>query len=177
MEPCRVILIGMMGSGKTTIGRLLAEATGWEYVDNDELVQRHHGATAREILARHGRERMRAAEASALALGLGLPAPVIIGAAAGTVLDEGNRDGLRAGGTVVWLYAAPEILAGRAPGGDHRPFVDADGLEWMRRTATDRKPLYTEVASLAVDTGTGSPNDAVRTIQEHLAARGCWPDR
>ena len=173
MEPCRVILIGMMGSGKTTIGRLLTEATGWEYVDNDELVQRHHGATAREILAEHGRERMREAEATALALGLGLPPPVILGVAAGTVLDEGNRERLRAGGTVVWLRATPEILAARARGAAHRPFVETDAVEWMRRTAKEREPLYTEVASLAVDTGTGTPDEAVHRIREHLEAHGC----
>ena len=173
MEPCRVILIGMMGSGKTTIGRLLADAKGWEYVDNDELVQRHHGATARQILAEHGRERMREAEASALALGLGLPPPVIIGVAAGTVLDEANRERLRAGGTVVWLRAAPEILAARARGAPHRPFVETDALEWMRRTAKEREPLYTEVASLVVDTDTGAPDEAVGRICEHLEAHGC----
>src|ERR687896_164630 len=60
--PCRVILVGMMGSGKSTIGRLLADGTGWPYVDNDELVARLHGATSRQLLATVGEERMRLAE-------------------------------------------------------------------------------------------------------------------
>ena len=65
--PCRVLLIGMMGSGKSTIGRLLSDATGWPYIDNDELVRQTHGATARQILAERGEARMRAAESDALA--------------------------------------------------------------------------------------------------------------
>src|SRR5918994_3597217 len=106
MDACRVILIGMMGSGKSTIGRLLAEVTGWPYVDNDELVQRAHGATPRQLLAERGEGAMRFAESSALALGLDVPEPAIIGAAAGTILDVRDRDRMRDGGIVVWLTAA-----------------------------------------------------------------------
>ncbi len=95
MNACRVILVGMMGSGKSTIGRLLSEATGWPYVDNDELVLRSHGATPRELLSEQGEAVMREAESSALALGLEVPAPAIIGVAAGTILDPANRDRLR----------------------------------------------------------------------------------
>src|SRR3989337_187365 len=93
---CRVFLIGMMGSGKTTIGRLLAEATSWPDVDNDELVRRGNGRTSREILAAEGEPMLRQAEASALALGVELPPPVIVGVAAGTILDAANRERLAA---------------------------------------------------------------------------------
>ena len=70
--PCLVLLVGMMGSGKSTIGRLVADATGWPYVDNDELVLRTHGATPRTLLAGHGEAVMRRAESEALASGVDL---------------------------------------------------------------------------------------------------------
>jgi len=158
----------MMGSGKTTVGRLLSRATGWPYVDNDELVRRATGATARELLATHGEPRMREAEAEALRLGLTLPAPVIVGAAAGTVLDASNRAELVARATVVWLHAPVETLVARARDAEHRPFVDGAAMDWMRAAAAEREPLYRAVADVSVDTGHGSPADAARVIRAHL---------
>ena len=80
----------MMGSGKSTIGRLLSEATGWPYIDNDELVRRSRGATARQILAERGEDRLRDAESDALMLGIETPPPAVVGVAAGTILDPAN---------------------------------------------------------------------------------------
>lgn|SRR5688572_10524777 len=172
--PCRVTLIGMMGSGKTTIGQLLSGATGWPYVDNDALVQRHHGQTSREILASEGEEKLRAAEGAALLLGLDLPPPVILGVAAGTILDPANRRALEAGGVVVWLRAGTEALVGRAMDAAHRPFVDDAGKAWMADAVAEREPLYASIADLVVDTDVGPPADAVRLIRGHLASvRAC----
>lgn len=165
--PCRVVLVGMMGSGKSTIGRLLAEATGWPYVDNDELVFRSHGATPRELLAERGEAAMRAAESDALALGLDVPEPAIIGAAAGTILDPANRDRLRTGGIVTWLRADADTLATRAMGAEHRPWIDSGGGSWMRDTTAERDPLYASVADITIDTA-GSPEVAAAELHERL---------
>ena len=167
---CRVFLVGMMGSGKTTIGRLLAEETAWPYVDNDELVRRGHGRSSREILAAEGEPMLRQAEASALALGRELPPPVIVGVAAGTILDATNRSRLSGGGIVVWLRAGASALAGRAMDAAHRPFVDADGAAWLADAVRDREPLYESVADLTVDTDSASPERTVDTILGHLAS-------
>lgn len=155
----------MMGSGKTTIGRLLSQEIGWPYVDNDELVQRRFGRTAREILAAEGEATLREAEASALALGLALPGPVIIGVAAGTILHQPSRRDLRAGGFVVWLRASAATLVARAMDAEHRPFVDTAGAAWIAAVVTEREPLYASVADLIVDTDIATPADVVRTIR------------
>ena len=158
----------MMGSGKTTIGRLLADATGWPYVDNDELLRRSTGTTARELLASGGEDRLRRAEADALLLGLELPPPVIVGVAAGTVLDASNRKRMKADATVVWLHAPLAVLAERAGNGAHRPFLDQAGTGWMADAVAEREPLYREVADVTVDTGVGLPEHAVASIRTAL---------
>lgn len=169
---CRVILVGMMGSGKTTIGRVLSEATGWPYVDNDELVRRHAGMTAREVLAQDGQDRLREVESAALALGLELLPPVIVGVAAGTVLNAANRRAMDDGGIVVWLRASAETLIRRAGGAAHRPFIDRGGAAWMEETAADREPLYAQIADVTVDTGALTPEESMAVIRSQLARGG-----
>jgi shikimate kinase len=159
----------MMGSGKSTIGRLLSEATGWPYVDNDELVRRAHGVTARELLARDGTEAMRDAEAEALALGTRIEPPAIVGVAAGVVLDADGRDALERAGLVIWLRAGAETLAARASGADHRPWLEADSVGWMRRALEEREPLYASVADHVLDTESGTPEASVEGLQAWLA--------
>jgi shikimate kinase len=168
--PCRVLLVGMMGSGKSTIGRLLADATGWPYVDNDELVLRAHGATPRTLLAERGEAAMRGAESDALASGVAVPAPAIVGVAAGVILDADNRETLRNGGIVVWLRAGAEGLAARAAGAEHRPWLDADPRAWMTAALLEREPLYASVADHVVDTDTAPPEETAAGLAELLLA-------
>lgn len=174
--PCRIVLIGMMGSGKSTVGRLLADATGWPYLDNDELVRRAQGATARQIAARDGEEDLRAAESHALAIGLEADEPCVVGVAAGTVLDEADRRRMRDAAIVVWLDADPATLARRAAGSTHRPWLDGDAEGWMRDTLDERLPLYRSVADIQVDTGSVSPEASVdamlNALDERSACRG-----
>jgi shikimate kinase len=169
-RPCRILLVGMMGSGKSTVGRLLATRSGWPYVDNDDLVRRVAGTTAREVLARHGEDRMRTAEAEALRLGLETPTPSIIGIAAGTILDPAHRERLSRNGIVAWLQADPAVLAERAVGGSHRPWLDGDAEAWMRETGAERNPLYRSIADLTVDTGASSAEEVARDLHRRLAA-------
>ena len=168
--PCRVALVGMMGSGKSTIGRLLSEATGWPHADNDELVQRAHGMTARELLADGDEDAMRRAESAALAAGLALPPPAIIGVAAGVVLDSGDRERLREGAIVVWLRAAAAVLQSRAMGGEHRPWLDMDGHAWIQDAAAEREPLYASIADFVLDADGGPATEVTDTLRRWLLA-------
>ena len=177
MAECRVLLVGLMGSGKTTVGRELAAQTGWPYVDNDTLVEQAAGQTARAILATAGETALRLAEADALRAALDVPPPCICGIAAGTVLQPGNRRALIDSGIVVWLTADPATLAERARGAAHRPWLDDDAERWMRETAAEREPLYREVAKLIVSTEDRRPDEVATAIREQLAdlaACGPW---
>ncbi len=166
-----MVLIGMMGSGKTTVGRLLAERTGWTYHDNDSLFQAATSETARSILARSGVSELRSAEADALRRGLEMAEPCFIGAAAGTIMDAELRAAIAEKAIVVWLAVSPEELARRAVGADHRPWLDADAVGWMRETLAFRWPLFESVADLVVDADRDSPEQAVDEILAWLAER------
>lgn len=162
----------MMGSGKSSVGRALAARTGWPFLDNDQLVEQATGRTARALLAQEGEDALRAAESAALRAGLESDAPAIIGVAAGVVLDPTDRARLDRDGMVVWLRAAPEVLAARAVGGDHRPWLEADPVGWFRTAIAEREPLYAEVADVEIDTGTTSPAQAADLIMDALDAEG-----
>ncbi|HET9444488.1 MAG TPA: shikimate kinase, partial [Acidimicrobiales bacterium] len=100
-----VLLVGMMGSGKTTVGRRLARELGWDYLDSDEQVCRRTGRTVREIFEADGEAAFRAEEKRALAEAAGAGRPTVISVAGGAVLDPDNRRILSEAGTVVWLDA------------------------------------------------------------------------
>lgn len=168
--PCRVLLTGMMGSGKSTIGRLLSGASGWPYLDNDELVRQSHGATTRQILAERGEADMREAESEALARGIRTPAPAVIGVAAGTILEPSNRDRLRAGGIVVWLRVDAAAIEARAIGADHRPWLDTGGASWIRDTVAERDPLYASIADIVIETGATPPDDSAAELLAWLGS-------
>ena len=166
----RVLLLGMMGSGKSSVGRALAERTGWPFIDNDALVERATGRTARELLAQRGEAAMWEAESAALRTGLTIPAPAIVATAAGTIMRPKDRAGIGAGGFVVWLHADPDMLAARAAGAEHRPWLDEDPVGWFRATIEERRPLYRAVADLEIDTGTTRPAVAAERVIERLSA-------
>lgn len=170
----------MMGSGKTTVGRLLSDRTGWPLHDNDELVLRLFDATPRQILASGGETKLRAAESEALAMGLEAPAPSIVGAAAGTILDESNRRQLRDAGIVVWLRAGPATVEKRAMGAEHRPWLETGGESWIRDAVAERNPLYASVADVAVAADGRSARKVAMEILAHLrgfeACRGRLPE-
>ena len=169
-RPTRVLLLGMMGSGKSSVGRALAERTGWPFVDNDALVERATGLTARELLRDRGEDAMREAESEALRAGLGIPAPAIVATAAGTILRPEDRDRIDDGGLVVWLHAPAAVLAERAAGATHRPWLDDDPVAWFTQTIEERAPLYRAVADLEIDTGATDPDDAAERVVERLSA-------
>lgn len=170
--PTRILLLGMMGSGKSSVGRALSQLTGWPFVDNDALVERATGLTARTLLRDRGESALREAESNALSAGLRIPAPAIVAIAAGTIMRPEDRDRIDEGGLVVWLRAPAEVLAARAAGSTHRPWLDDDPVAWFRRTTAERGPLYRAVADLEIDTGSTELAAAAERVLERLSGRG-----
>ena len=113
----RILLVGMMGAGKTTTGQLLADALGWRYRDSDADVEADTGLTVPELFARDGEAAFRRAEATVLARACADPLPSVVSVAGGAVLSAENRRLIAASGIVVWLRARPETLAARVGDG------------------------------------------------------------
>jgi shikimate kinase len=160
----------MMGSGKTTVGRRVAARLGRPLRDSDAEVEARTGRTVREIFETDGEAAFRTEEALALAEALADPEPAVVAAAGGVVLDPGNRERLRATGTVVWLDARPEFLARRVSTGGHRPLLGDDPLAALRRLDTERRPLYAEVADAVVPVEGRSVDDVVAGVLTALGA-------
>ncbi|MBW3558109.1 MAG: shikimate kinase [Actinobacteria bacterium] len=162
----RILLVGMMGSGKTTIGRMLAERLGWDYLDSDEQVCRNTGRSVREIFETDGEAAFRAEEKRALHQAVSGDQPAVVAVAGGAVLDEENRATLAQGGTVIWLDAPPEVLAGRVrAGSDHRPLLGDDAAAALERLDRERRPLYQELADVVVDAASKPANVVDRILR------------
>ena len=173
MTARHIVLVGLMGSGKTTVGRLLAERLGRPFVDSDEMIEEREGRTVREIWLTDGEPAYRKLEAAALRAALAADVPSVIAAAGGVVLADANRAALDgADTTVLWLVAHPDVLLPRATRGTHRPLLDSDPEATLREMATAREHLYREVADVEVAVGSRSAREIADEIVEHVARGG-----
>lgn len=159
-----LVLVGMMASGKTSVGRRVARALGRDFLDSDDQVEARTGRTVREIFESDGEAAFRVLEAEALAAALDRAEPVVVAAAGGVVLNPENRRLLRRAGTVVWLHADPSLLAGRVGSSDHRPLLGDDPAGVLARMERDREALYREVADHVLDVGERSPDEAAEAV-------------
>ncbi|MEU3854738.1 shikimate kinase [Streptomyces sp. NPDC029554] len=164
-----VVLVGPMGVGKSTVGRLLAERLGVSYRDTDDDIVAAQGRTIAEIFAGEGEDAFRAIEARAVARALAGHGGVLA-LGGGAVLDAGTR-ALLAGLPVVFLDVdAGEAVRriGRDPG---RPLLAGDPRRRWRALAEARRSLYTQVARAVVDTTGRAPAGVVEAVLAALAPR------
>ncbi len=150
-ELSSIVLVGMMGAGKSAVGRRLAGRLGWDLLDSDRQVEEMTGRTVPEIWRSDGEAAFRRLESQVLADALASTTPRVIAAAGGVVLDDGNRRLLSRHRPVVWLRAPVEVLITRVRKGEGRPLLAGDPAAAMRRLDAERRSLYEEVADLAVD--------------------------
>ncbi len=161
----RIFLVGLMGSGKSTIGRRLSRRIGWPYLDNDQLIRDATGRSAPELEADRGVDALHAAETVAFQRSLTLDPPVIVGVAGWIITRPELRSRLRDAGRVVWLRADPETLLARAGTGQGRR-ADALSPAWVGRVATERAPWFASVADLVIDVDRRRPREIVEEIVE-----------
>jgi shikimate kinase len=164
----RIVLIGMMGSGKTTVGRLLGERIGWRYLDNDDVVRELSGGEPAAIAADDGEDALHAFEAKALLATLAGGSRIVVGAAAWVVLDEASREALAQESGVVYLRARPETLRERIGSGRGRR-SDATDLSWLEHRFQERDALYQGVARLTIDVDDGDPDAIADAIARELS--------
>lgn len=148
-----VILIGPMGVGKTTIGRLLARALKMEFRDSDREIERRTGVGIPLIFELEGEAGFRRREKAMIAELAARPG-LVLATGGGAVLDPENRRALSASGTVIYLHAEVPLLVERTARDSRRPLLQtADPEKRIRELLEQRDPLYREIADLVVDTG------------------------
>jgi shikimate kinase len=162
-EPFRhVVVVGLMGAGKTQVGRRLARHLGWPWHDSDRDINASTGLTVRELRERDGVDAMHALEARQLLDALTDPGPSVISAAASTVEVSECRAAMTAPGiAVVWLRASPEVLARRFASSDrHRPEFGTSPIQFLTQQAARREPLFASLNPVVIDVDAIRPKEA-----------------
>jgi len=159
-----VYLVGMPGSGKSTVGPELARRLGAPFVELDGEIERAAGKVVREIFAEEGEARFRELEAAAL-VETATRDPSVVSCGGGVVLEPANRITLRATGTVVFLSVPFEVLRARVVPAAERPLIHEQAD--LERLFREREPLYHEFAAHVVD-GSGSVEEVAEAIEKEL---------
>ncbi|MDN5754617.1 MAG: shikimate kinase [Arthrobacter sp.] len=149
-----IFLIGPMASGKSVVGRALADRLGYRFVDTDEEITAGHGSIA-GLFAKRGEAAFRTVESTTLARAASREEPSVIATGGGVVLDPGNRD-LLAGSFTVYLHTDLATVRPRIEADSGRPLLDGDPIRRWADILAERESLYRACASLTIDARTGS---------------------
>ena len=149
-----IILIGFMGSGKTSVGRSLSDVLGVKVLDTDELISEQEQMPVREIFSRKGEDYFRKAETETIRKLQNREEQFVLSVGGGLPLRAENRPLLRRIGTVVYLKTGIQTLAGRLSGDHTRPLLDGEGPleDRISEILRQREPLYEEAADRIVIT-------------------------
>jgi shikimate kinase len=169
MRARHIVLVGPMGSGKSTIGRRVAAALDRPFLDNDELLEAAAGMSAADLERRDGIDAVHEVEAAVLLDALSRSVASVIAAAASTVEVAEVRKRLAAGAWVVWLRADHDTLATRLPGSSTRPLSGLDPSKLVAEQSRVRDPLFAEIAAATFETG---HSDLDTVVAEVVAASG-----
>jgi shikimate kinase len=169
-------LIGMPGSGKSTVGRQLARRLGLSFTDSDHVIEQRLGCSIRSFFEREGEEAFRDIEEEVLAELCRQEGVLATGG--GAVLRPANRQHLRDAGPVVYLRATADEIFNRIRHDKRRPLLQvADPLARLRELFEQRDPLYRETAHLVVETTRPTVAGLVKAIVAQLEAGGHLPGR
>lgn len=170
-----ISLVGLPGSGKSTVGRQLARRLQLPFHDSDRLIEQRLGCSIREFFEREGEQRFRDIEAAVIDE-LTQQSQGVLSTGGGSVLRPENRERLRLRSHVVYLNSSADELFRRLRHDRNRPLLQvADPLGRLRELHGQRHPLYQEVSHISVNTGRPSVSALVRQILDQLHAQG-WTE-
>ncbi|CAG0940184.1 shikimate kinase [Gallionellaceae bacterium] len=163
-----IFLVGMMGAGKTTVGKLLAQQLGKTFVDSDEEIQQRTGVTIPHIFDVEGEAGFRQRETNVIQDLVRLD-NMVLATGGGAVLNGQNRDALRGNGIVIYLRSSVHDLWQRTRHDRNRPLLQtADPRATLKDLYEQRDPLYSQVADLVISTGKQSAHSLVIQLQQEL---------
>ncbi len=164
-----IVLVGLMGAGKTSVGKRLAAELNMPFCDGDDEIERAAGLTIPEIFELYGEQRFREGERRVMERLLAGP-PHVLATGGGAFMDEGTRAAIRKHGVSVWLKADIDVLAKRVGRKDTRPLLSGqDPREVLTRLAAIREPVYA-LADLTIESGDRPHAATVAAIIEGLTA-------
>jgi 3-dehydroquinate synthase len=165
-----IFLVGLMGAGKTTIGRLLARRLNMAFIDSDHEIEARTGASIPWIFEIEGEASFRRREADVIRE-LTAQSGIVLATGGGAVLDPASRALLAERGTVVYLRASVNSILQRTAHDRNRPLLQtADPRKKLEDLTAQREPLYREIADLVIDTGRPNVQSMVQTILDQIAA-------
>lgn len=171
-----VVLIGLPGSGKSTVGRHLARRLGVAFMDSDQVIEQRLGCSIREFFDREGEDRFRDIEQATIDELTAGTAPAVLSTGGGAVLRAANRSHLHGRGQVVYLHALPEDIFRRLRHDTTRPLLQVDDpLKRLRSLYAQRDPLYRETAHFVIETGRPSVATLVNMVVMQLELAGAIP--
>lgn len=163
-----IVLCGFMGSGKSTVGKILAQKLNFTFKDSDECIEQRENMSVSEIFKTYGEEYFRKTE-SLVIKELSLQNGLVIATGGGAVLNSDNAAALRQRGTVIFLDVTPETVLERLKNDASRPLLQRkDKAEAITELLIARKPVYQAAAHYAVNAN----RDALKTVEEILTLQG-----
>ena len=166
-----IYLVGLMGAGKTTIGRSLAKRLGMRFIDTDKEIEARTGVSIPTIFEIEGEEGFRKREAQVISE-MAQQGALVVATGGGGVLRESNRITMRASGFVIYLNVPPQLLWERTRHDKNRPLLQVDDPKLkLTQLFTARDPLYREVANLVVDGGRMSAQAVLQYLLKELEER------
>lgn len=167
--PKTIVLVGLMGAGKSCIGRRLAAILGTDFIDADAEIEAAAGCTVEQIFESHGEAAFRDGERRVIARLLG-QAPHVLASGGGAFTDPETREAILANGISIWLRAELELLLRRTGRRNTRPLLkNGDPREILQTLMTQRYPAYAE-ANITVDSADGPPEVTVDRVLDALKA-------
>lgn len=164
MENNNIFLIGFMGSGKSTIARLLAKETGKELIEMDETIEAEAGCSINQIFEEHGEGYFRDLE-SELVVRIADKGSTVVSCGGGAVLRAENVENMKKNGTIIYLSATPETIYKRVRNSTHRPLLNGNmNVEYITQLMEKRLPIYENAADVVIDVNDKEKREIVKEI-------------